>query len=84
MVKYTKAVRRLPTNCLSVFDHFVGWALIELITLIFKTGLQSYLKLSNSHFDTKQYHPLSSKDRILEVFIRAKELSQVEIKAATF
>ena len=25
MVKYTRAIRRLlPTNCLSVFDHFVG------------------------------------------------------------
>ena len=25
MVKYTQTIRRLlPTNCLSVFDHFVG------------------------------------------------------------
>ena len=28
MVKYTQTTRRLfPTNCLSVFDHFVGLAL---------------------------------------------------------
>ena len=28
MVKYTQSIRRLlPTNCLSVFDHFVGLAL---------------------------------------------------------
>ena len=26
MVKHTQAIRRLPTNCLSVFDHFVGLA----------------------------------------------------------
>ena len=28
MLKHTKTIRRLlPTNCLSVFDHFVGLAL---------------------------------------------------------
>ena len=28
MVKYTQTIRRQhPTNCLSVFDHFVGLAL---------------------------------------------------------
>ena len=28
IVKYTQTIRRLlPTNCLSVFDHFVGLAL---------------------------------------------------------
>ena len=28
MVKHSQAIRRLlPTNCLSVFDHFVGLAL---------------------------------------------------------
>ena len=31
MVKHTQRIRRLlPTNCLSVFDHFVGLALKEL------------------------------------------------------
>ena len=31
MVKHTQSVRRLlPTNCLSVFDHFVGLALTGL------------------------------------------------------
>ena len=31
MVKHTEIIRRLlPTNCLSVFDHFVGLALKEL------------------------------------------------------
>ena len=31
MVKYTQTIRRQkPTNCLSVFDHFVGLALKEL------------------------------------------------------
>ena len=27
MVKHTQTIRRLPTDCLSVFDHFVGLAL---------------------------------------------------------
>ena len=27
MVKHTQFVGNLPTNCLSVFDHFVGLAL---------------------------------------------------------
>ena len=32
MVKHTQTIRRLlPTNCLSVFDHFVGLALKGLI-----------------------------------------------------
>ena len=33
MVKHTQTIRRLlPTNCLSVFDHFVGFALKGLIS----------------------------------------------------
>ena len=32
MVKRTQTIRRLlPTNCLNVFDHFVGLALKSLI-----------------------------------------------------
>ena len=32
MVKHTETIRRLfPTNCLSVFDHFVGLAFKGLI-----------------------------------------------------
>ena len=35
MIKQTQAVRRLlPTNCLSVFDHFVGLSLKGLSELI--------------------------------------------------
>ena len=34
MVKHTQTIRRQqPTNCLSVFDHFVGLALKELMLL---------------------------------------------------
>ena len=42
MVKHTQTIRRLlPTNCLSVFDHFVGLTLkgltsIQLKSLILK------------------------------------------------
>ena len=32
MVKHTKFVGKLPTNCLSVFDHSVGLALKGLIS----------------------------------------------------
>ena len=39
MVKQTQTVRRLlPTNCLSVFDHFVGLALKGLKSLT-STGI---------------------------------------------
>ena len=41
MVKHTQTIRRnLPTNCLSVFDHFVGLALKGLIrTMILKVSI---------------------------------------------
>ena len=41
MVKHTETIRRQkPTNCLSVFDHFVGLALKVLTgTLSLKTNL---------------------------------------------
>ena len=43
MVKQTQTIRRLlPTNCLSVFDHFVGFALEGLMEIIFQS---SYPKL---------------------------------------
>ena len=31
MVKHTQTIRRLATNCLIVFDHFVGLAIKGLI-----------------------------------------------------
>ena len=35
MVRHTQTIRRLlPTNCLSVFDHFSGLALKELKRII--------------------------------------------------
>ena len=40
MVKQTQTIRRLlPTNCLSVFDHFAGLALIGLRLFIQKLSL---------------------------------------------
>ena len=47
---------------------------------LFKFGHQPYLKLVNSQSMTKQYHPRSSKDGDLEVFIRATGINQGEIK----
>ena len=38
-------VRNLPTNCLSVFDHFVGLALKEIICLIWIILLKSKFKI---------------------------------------
>ena len=39
MVKHSQTIRQLPTNCLSVFDHFMGLALeglkIFLLLLLF-------------------------------------------------
>ena len=40
MVKHTQTIRRfLPTNCLNVFDHFVGLALKKLRTLLHDNSL---------------------------------------------
>ena len=37
MVKHTQTIRcQLPTNCLSVFDHFVGLVLKVLIYVVEK------------------------------------------------
>ena len=37
MVEDTQTIRRKkPTNCLSVFDHFVGLALKELLLYMFE------------------------------------------------
>ena len=48
MVKHTQKIRRQPpTNCLSVFDHFVRLALKGLTSLsslgLFKSGLSGFL-----------------------------------------
>ena len=48
MVKHTQTIRRLlPTNCLSVFDHFVGLALKELKSLQTLTLKQWFTILQN-------------------------------------
>ena len=52
MVKHTQTIRRLlPTNCLSVFDHFVGLALkglseYEQINFLFSLKSISFLMIS--------------------------------------
>ena len=47
MVKHTQTIRRQqPTNCLSVFDHFVG--------LAFK-GLKDKQKFQNNFVETKNH-----------------------------
>ena len=58
MVKYTQTNRRQqPTNCLSVFDHFVRLAL---------KGLNSYLKKEAHLFhEIKKIFKLRLKDCIL-------------------
>ena len=49
MVKHTQAIRRLlPTNCLSVFDHFVGLALKGLNKTNFFGSREFDFKYSNT------------------------------------
>ena len=44
MVKHTQRIRRLlPTNCLSVFDHFVGLALKELTKRVAEIKREPFL-----------------------------------------
>ena len=50
MVKHTQTIRRLlPTNYLSVFDHFVGLSL---------KGLDYIKSLRNKFADLRQAHPI--------------------------
>ena len=53
MVKHTQTIpRQKPTNCLSVFDHFVGLALKELkYSTLFKKLLPRRLLLHNFQSD---------------------------------
>ena len=62
MVKYIETTRRLlPTNCLSVFDHFVGLALTGLILEILLPDLIC-LKLSIKIPDFINFFPMFSFD----------------------
>ena len=68
MVKHTQTIRRQkPTNCLSVFDHFVGLALTGLKTISHTNKKMVYhIELfSNSHLPQKYLlhpkHPLTLK-----------------------
>ena len=48
MVKHTQTIRRLlPTNCLSVFDYFVGLAL---------EGLKEAIELLEKNCSQKLHH----------------------------
>ena len=50
MVKHTQTICKLPTKCLSVFDHFVGLAL---------KGLTTITSNSLRSFDTKKFFPVT-------------------------
>ena len=64
MVKHTQTIRWLfPTNCLSVFDHFVGLALKGLKILSQQTNTLSKLKIKLCKVTTitKTSHRISLK-----------------------
>ena len=52
MIKYTQTIRRhLPTNCLSVFDHFVELALKGAISVLRQLlATESPLKMMKNTF----------------------------------
>ena len=55
MIKHTQTIRRLlPTNCLSVFDHFVGLALKGLRFNDKKQGVENELRISTKLTVTEQ------------------------------
>ena len=60
MVKHTQTIRRLqPTNCLSVFDHFVGFALKRLEA---KSGDYLLYRTTSTIFGTNiQLHKVNGK-----------------------
>ena len=52
MIKHTQAIRRQqPTNCLKVFDHFVGLALKGLISMHITEALSNKFK-SRGQFES--------------------------------
>ena len=75
MVKHIQTIRRQkPTNCLSVFDHFVGLALkgLSVITFInvqlWQLGPETRLKLSPKMgvLKVKKWcHPAKKIDKLL-------------------
>ena len=54
MVKHTKTIRRLlPTNCLNVFDHFMGLALKRLKeTLQHRSSFMNFAKFLHIFYGT--------------------------------
>ena len=56
MVKYTQTnVRLLPTDCLSVFDHFVGLAFKGLTSLVAQPYLKNNSSSSSSSFQVRYF-----------------------------
>ena len=63
MVKHTQIIRRLfPTNCLSVFNHFVGLALKGLISFVISWN-ESILNMWYCMGNTSQNSLTGSNDR---------------------
>ena len=64
MVKHTETIRRLlPTNCLSVFDHFVGLALKGLICFqIMKSESYCFKSKNNKN---RQHNLIKSNNNII-------------------
>ena len=60
MIRYTQTIRRpLSTNCLSVFDHFVGLALKELL----------YLSHMSYDFNSTKYISVQAPDKVVGVLL---------------
>ena len=74
MVKHTQTIRRQwLTNCLSVFDHFVGLALKDLITIVAHPIIMNSLTL-NEGCESAIYI-----SRILEELLEIDQIPILEI-----
>ena len=78
MVKHTQTIRRLlPTNCLSVFDHFLGLALKGLRNVNFCVDLgkctRGLSKIKDKKIDVKT-KTIASAYFSLYIFIKGKQL----------
>ena len=93
MVKYTQTIRRLlPTNCLSVFDHYVELAVkglnmvftIFMVFCLLKPALATLMCLNNPMFQVScpscQY--LISRIYIIQIPRRRQELHTKSIQLA--
>ena len=78
MVKYNQTIRRQkPTNCLSLFDHFMGLALKELTRMAVQQGFEDFFPckiIIQANLDIWMAVPLTSRMYHLKTIVLEEDL----------